>query len=91
MLSKNMLCYYHYEFEKVQKSNRAVLKVLLLDKGLKTLLETVLRSLVVSILSEEIDDKKVRMRDQSKLHELQKSDDWRTKIESGSSESSPIR
>ena len=62
------------------KSIRIVLCVLCGNKGVKTALETVLRSTIAPIVSEELCDKMVRSILLSQLHELQKITDWETKI-----------
>jgi len=64
------------------KSIRIVLCVLCGNKGLKTVLETVVRSLIASIISEELWDKVVWTIHESIAAWTRKVIDWETKINS---------
>ena len=59
MLPKNHAPCYLWKFDKITKPNRMVVEIVLSDQGAKTVLETVLRSPIESIVLEEIVFKKV--------------------------------
>ena len=69
-------------------SNQITLRILSGNKGVKTVLETVLRSTIASVVLEQWCDKNVSSRRHSELHEPQKIVDWDTKIESDHSKNS---
>ena len=54
MLSKNHAPCYLWKFNKITKPNRMVVEIVLCEQGAKTVLETVLRSPIESIVLEEI-------------------------------------
>ena len=72
----------------VPKSNQIILRILSGNKGVKTVLETVLRSVITSVILEQRWDKNLSSHHHSELHEPQKIVDWDTKIESDHSKNS---
>ena len=59
MLSKFWICYYRFVIKKLWNVSRSPLIFVLGNKGVKTLLESVLRSVIGPIALEETGDKKV--------------------------------
>ena len=81
MLSKNWICYYRFVIRKLWNLSRSTLNFLRGNKGLKTLLESVLRSVIGSKALEQISDKSCDANDLQELHEPQTIMDCDTKTE----------
>ena len=86
MLSKNHVPCYLWESGKITKPKRMVVEIVLSDQGAKTVLETVLRSPIETIVSEEIVFKNATPGAEDQVHEPWFCEDVETKIKFFTSE-----